>query len=84
MKIIVNELPESPENCLFNYNSPATRRRCCKLSNEPMTCNIGSEDFKCPFLVKFKARAFEYYHDYSGATTGYTNIPVQLLENEDD
>ena len=83
MKILVNELPKTSDECLFHFNSPATRNGCCKLAengNSVKTCQLGSEGFKCPYLLKFEAEAFKY--TYSGdAVTGYIQIPVKLKEN---
>ena len=81
MKILVNELPKTPKECLFNYHHPGTRQGCCKLSETSdtfETCKLGTEGFKCPYLKEFNGEAVNYHTLIDGTVTGYTKIPIEL------
>ena len=66
MKLLVDELPKHPHECIFHkteiHKVLCMRSDSCKLKEDRFfTCDIGNKDFECPYLKEFKAVAKEHY-----------------------
>lgn len=56
MHILVDELPTAPNECIFNKTDPSSWKKVCTIDpSHELVCKIGSTDFKCPYIRKFKA-----------------------------
>ena len=66
MKLLVDELPKHPHECIFHkieiHKALCMRSDSCKLKEDIFfTCDIGSKDFECPYLREFKTVTTKRY-----------------------
>lgn len=79
MKFIVDELPETHEECPLS-TLKVTHIPTCKISEDLyFECKIGQEGFECPYLMKFKAHAYKQIYQ-GDSVVGVSDTPVYLKE----
>lgn len=86
MKILVDEMPSKPEECLESLpiEEPSIHQqvlgdnhKCGKCKDRELVCSIGEEDFECPYYREFKATAGKYVYQRD-AVVGEIRYPVHL------
>lgn len=82
MKILVDELPKTPSECIFYTDNNSDRMKECILKKDKLVvdkCYCNESTKNCPFLREFKAVSKETIRQVGNSRT-VRSVPVELEE----
>lgn len=82
MKILVDELPKAPNECIFYTDNNSDRMKECILKKDKLVidkCYCNESTKNCPFLREFKAVTKEIIQQKSDYSI-VRSVPIELEE----